>query len=70
MRTYIRKARQAIEVNAAESLEAVKTAIRALDKAVNKGVLHRNNAARRKSRLMKRYNRALAAAAAQASASS
>jgi small subunit ribosomal protein S20 len=57
-------------VNAAESLEAVKTAIRALDKAVNKGVLHRNNAARRKSRLMKRYNRALAAAAAQASASS
>ncbi len=70
VRTYIRKARQAIEVNAAESLEAVKTAIRALDKAVNKGVLHRNNAARRKSRLMKRYNRALAAAAAQASASS
>ncbi len=70
VRTYIRKARQAIEVNAAESLEAVKTAIRALDKAVNKGVLHRNNAARRKSRLMKRYNRALAAAAAQASVSS
>ena len=30
------------------------TAIRVLDKAANKGILHKNNAARRKSRLMKR----------------
>ena len=36
----------------------VVAAIRALDKAVNKGVIHRNNAARRKSRLMKKLNRA------------
>ncbi len=34
------------------------TAISALDRAVSKGVLHRNNAARRKSRLMKRLNAA------------
>ena len=31
---------------------AVAQAIRALDKAVTKGILHKNNAARRKSRLM------------------
>jgi Ribosomal protein S20 len=30
------------------------TAISALDRAVSKGVLHRNNAARRKARLVKR----------------
>ena len=43
------------------------TAIAALDRAVAKGVLHRNNAARRKSRLMKRLN-AVAAAPAPAPA--
>lgn len=38
----------------AESREAVLLAVRALDKAAEKGVIHKNNAARRKSRLMKR----------------
>jgi small subunit ribosomal protein S20 len=33
-------------------------AVRALDKAASKGVIHRNNAARRKSRLMKKLNMA------------
>jgi len=37
-----------------ESREAVLTAVKALDKAAEKGVIHKNNAARRKSRLMKR----------------
>jgi small subunit ribosomal protein S20 len=32
----------------------VKSAIRELDRAASKGVIHRNNAARRKSRLQKR----------------
>jgi hypothetical protein len=41
------------------------TAISALDRAVSKGVLHRNNAARRKSRLMKRLNAAGPAPAAE-----
>jgi small subunit ribosomal protein S20 len=31
-------------------------AIRALDKAAAKGVIHKNNAARRKSRLMAHFN--------------
>jgi small subunit ribosomal protein S20 len=36
--------------------EATQVAIRALDKAAEKGILHKNNAARRKSRLMKHLN--------------
>jgi small subunit ribosomal protein S20 len=35
------------------SVEAVRLAVSALDKAAEKGVIHKNNAARRKSRLMK-----------------
>jgi small subunit ribosomal protein S20 len=35
--------------------EAVVVAISALDKAAEKGVIHPNNAARRKSRLMKKF---------------
>ncbi len=41
------------EVNE-ETREAVVLAVKALDKAAEKGVIHKNNAARRKSRLMKR----------------
>jgi small subunit ribosomal protein S20 len=53
-RTYVSRARTAI---ASENPEAAKVAVfeavSALDKAAIKGILHRNNAARRKSRLMK-----------------
>lgn len=38
-----------LEMARTETLNAV----RALDKAVSKGVIHKNNGARRKSRLMK-----------------
>lgn len=44
-----------------ESESAVKLAIRALDKAATKGVIKKNNASRRKSRLMKKFNQAQAA---------
>jgi Ribosomal protein S20 len=44
--------------------------VSALDRAVAKGVLHRNNAARRKSRLMKRLQAASAQAPAPAPAAS
>ena len=37
---------------------AVVAAISSLDKAVEKGIIHPNNAARRKSRLMKKLNKA------------
>jgi len=38
----------------ADSREAVLMAVRELDKAAEKGIIHKNNAARRKSRLMKK----------------
>ncbi len=38
--------------------EAVVTAISSLDKSAEKGIVHPNNAARRKSRLMKKLNKA------------
>jgi small subunit ribosomal protein S20 len=62
VRTQITKAREAIATSAEEpqTEEAVRAAISALDRAVTKGVLHRNNAARRKSRLMARLNKATA----------
>jgi small subunit ribosomal protein S20 len=52
-RTAVNKARQLIANNAPETKEAVLKAISALDKAAEKGIIHPNNAARRKSRLMK-----------------
>lgn len=61
-RTYVKKARRAIEAGDwAQADEAVRTACRALDKAASKGVIHKNNAARRKSRLVTYLNRARAA---------
>jgi small subunit ribosomal protein S20 len=53
-RTSIAKARTALSTgDQAVSKEAVLLAISNLDKAAQKGVVHKNNAARRKSRLMK-----------------
>jgi small subunit ribosomal protein S20 len=67
-RTYVTKARNAIAVDAStpETDEAVREAIRQLDKAASKGVIHRNNAARRKSRLMARLHKTQAEQAAPA----
>ncbi|MDP9805624.1 small subunit ribosomal protein S20 [Trueperella bonasi] len=54
VRTLIRKTREAVEAgNVEEAQEALRVASRKLDKAVSKGVLHRNNAANRKSKLAK-----------------
>lgn len=48
-------ARTAVKAARASMSEAdIKKAISALDKAAEKGVIHKNNAARRKSRLMKK----------------
>ena len=53
-RTFVRKAKQAIEAQDLETArEATLAAVSALDKAAEKGILHKNNASRRKSRLMK-----------------
>jgi small subunit ribosomal protein S20 len=54
-RIAVRDARAALDSgDAEETRAAILGAISALDKAAEKGVIHKNNAARRKSRLMKR----------------
>ncbi|MBE3038058.1 MAG: 30S ribosomal protein S20 [Chloroflexi bacterium] len=54
-RIAVRNARTTIEEGTPESKAALLGAIRALDKAAEQGVIHKNNAARRKSRLMKAF---------------
>lgn len=54
-RTFVKKARSTIQRGTLEeAIQATRLAVSALDKAAEKGILHKNNAARRKSRLMKR----------------
>ena len=58
-KTNITKAERLIFSGEVEpAREAVVAAISSLDKAAEKGVIHPNNAARRKSRLMKKLNKA------------
>jgi small subunit ribosomal protein S20 len=45
--------------------EAVATAVSSLDTASNKGIIHANNAARRKSRLLKKLNQIIAESSAK-----
>jgi small subunit ribosomal protein S20 len=60
-RTFIKKARTVLaSVKMEGADEAIMGAIRALDKAAQKGVIHKNAAARRKSRLMAALNKAKA----------
>lgn len=62
-RTYIHRAERQLGAGTADDAEAtVKLAVRALDKAAEKGIIHKNNAARRKSRLMRKLNAAKAGA--------
>ncbi len=59
MKTKVTKAESAVAAGKTEpAVEAVKGAASALDKAVIKGIIHPNNAARRKSRLAKKLNQA------------
>jgi small subunit ribosomal protein S20 len=56
-RTFVKKARTAIEEGKQQPAEeATLLAIQDLDKAASKGIIHKRNAARRKSRLMKQLN--------------
>lgn len=66
-RTNITKAEGLIFSGELESArEAVVAASSSLDKAAEKGIIHPNNAARRKSRLMKKLNEALSSAETKA----
>lgn len=48
---------RAIEKKETAAVKAVQTACTAIDKTVQKGILHKNTGARKKSRLMKFLNR-------------
>ena len=54
VRTAVKTARTALGSGGSDLRAAVNEAIRALDKAVTKGVIHRNTAARKKSALARR----------------
>jgi len=65
-KTNITKAERLIFLSELDSAQAaIVAAVTSLDKAAEKGVLHPNNAARRKSRLMKKMNQALTLSAAE-----
>ncbi len=62
-KTYVALAEDLIFDNQLEEAEKViRMASKALDKAAQKGIIHPNNAARRKSRLARKYNAAVAGA--------
>ncbi|HLG64243.1 MAG TPA: 30S ribosomal protein S20 [Ktedonosporobacter sp.] len=59
VKTQVTKARAAIastSTQAEDATAAVRAAVSELDRAAKKGVIHKRNAARRKSRLMKQLN--------------
>ena len=57
-KTSVAKARRLIDADSPEDAgKAATEAVSFLDKAAQKGVIHRGNAARRKSRLMKQLAR-------------
>ncbi|UOF88906.1 30S ribosomal protein S20 [Fodinisporobacter ferrooxydans] len=59
LRTSIKKFEAAVTANDVELAQAtLKSALRTIDKAVSKGILHRNAAARKKSRMTKKFNQA------------
>jgi small subunit ribosomal protein S20 len=63
LKTYVKNAVARISLGDAEtSQEAVRIAISKLDKASQKGIIHKNQAARRKSRLAKKLNKQFAVA--------
>lgn len=57
LRTTLKKFEAALSSNDADQARlALSVATRALDKAASKGIIHKNNASRKKSRLTRRFN--------------
>ena len=56
MKTRTKRAEDAVEAGADDAEELTRLASQRIDKAAEKGVIHKNQAARRKSRLMKKVN--------------
>jgi small subunit ribosomal protein S20 len=64
-RTHVKTVNRAIAAGEPDEA-ALREAVSALDKAAEKGIIHPNNASRRKSRLMSRFAAALSAPAVEA----
>lgn len=60
LRTLIKKANIAVEAKAENSQETVAAAVKKLDQAAAKGLIHKNTAARKKSALAVALNRSKA----------
>ena len=58
LKTVVKKPDAAISAGAADKDEKIKVAVSAVDKAAAKGVLHKNTASRKASRLAKAANKA------------
>ena len=56
IRSSLKAARTALSAKSPDSKANVRDAIRTLDRAVSRGVIHRNTAARRKSALARSLN--------------
>lgn len=56
LKTVIKKANAAVESNSVEKAEAVRAAVKKIDQASAKGILHKNTAARKKSALVRKLN--------------
>jgi small subunit ribosomal protein S20 len=54
LKTRVKRAGESVETGADEAVDRVRSAQKRLAKAAGKGVVHKNQAARRTSRLMKR----------------
>ena len=60
LKTEIKKANLAVETGAENKAEAVRVAVKKIDQAAAKGILHKNAAARKKSALVRKLNGAQA----------
>ncbi len=56
LKTAVKKADAAIETGAADKADCVKAAVKKIDQLTAKGILHKNTAARKKSKLVMKLN--------------
>ena len=63
VKTHVTRVRRLVDSGETTPVAEVSAAVKALDQAAERGILHRNNAARRKSRLMRMVAKASALAA-------
>ncbi|MDA8441770.1 MAG: 30S ribosomal protein S20 [Peptococcaceae bacterium] len=59
LRTSLKRFDEALATDPVQAKPVLVKVVRALDKAVAKGLIHKNAAARKKSRLTKKFNKAV-----------